>query len=88
MLKFVIWIMPSISSRIVCSLCLGSLLLLPSLLTAETPAGNVVTINSDNVLLINGRKVFPIGFTTAAPPRPTPKLPMAKTASRNSPMPA
>jgi hypothetical protein len=31
-------------------------------------ARNVVTINSDNVLVINGRKVFPIGFTLGPPP--------------------
>ena len=30
--------------------------------------GNHVTINSDNVLVINGRKVFPIGFTLGPPP--------------------
>lgn len=30
-------------------------------------AGNVVTINSDNVTVINGRKVFPIGFTLGPP---------------------
>ena len=35
-----------------------------------TPAqtGNRVTINSDNVLVINGRKVFPVGFTIGPPP--------------------
>ncbi len=31
-------------------------------------AGNQVTINPDNVLIINGRKVFPIGFTLGPPP--------------------
>src|SRR3954454_25052047 len=31
-------------------------------------AGNKVTINEDKVLLINGKKVFPIGFTMAPPP--------------------
>jgi hypothetical protein len=31
-------------------------------------AGNIVTINSENVLVINGRKVFPIGFTLAPLP--------------------
>lgn len=31
-------------------------------------AGNKVTINSDNVLVVNGEKVFPIGFTTGPPP--------------------
>jgi hypothetical protein len=29
---------------------------------------NHVTINADNVLVINGRKVFPIGFTLGPPP--------------------
>lgn len=36
-------------------------------------AGNKVSINSDNVLVINGRKVFPIGFTMA--PAPDAKAP-------------
>lgn len=31
-------------------------------------AGNVVTLNTDNVLVVNGRKVFPIGFTLGPPP--------------------
>lgn len=31
-------------------------------------AGNQVVINSDHVLVINGRKVFPIGFTLGPPP--------------------
>ncbi|HZV36314.1 MAG TPA: hypothetical protein VFB72_17185, partial [Verrucomicrobiae bacterium] len=31
-------------------------------------AGNVVTINSDNVLVLNGERVFPIGFTLGPPP--------------------
>lgn len=35
---------------------------------AEAPTGTVVTIDSDLVLVVNGRKVFPIGFTTAPPP--------------------
>src|SRR3954469_7422184 len=35
---------------------------------AESLTGNKVTLNSDNVLVINGRKVFPIGFTLAPPP--------------------
>lgn len=35
-----------------------------------TPAqtGNQVTINSDNILVINGRNVFPIGLTLGPPP--------------------
>src|SRR3954454_16731195 len=40
----------------------------PASAQAETPAGNRITLNSDNVLLINGRKIFPIGFTLAPPP--------------------
>jgi hypothetical protein len=39
-------------------------------------AGNQVTINSDNVLLINGKKVFPIGFTLG--PAPGTKAPNGK----------
>lgn len=39
-------------------------------------AGNHVTINSDNVLVINGRKVFPIGFTMG--PLPGAKAPNGK----------
>jgi len=35
---------------------------------ADAQTGNRVTINSDNVLVINGRKVFPIGFTMGPPP--------------------
>src|SRR3954468_7861058 len=31
-------------------------------------AGTKVTINDDKVLLINGKKVFPIGFTMAPAP--------------------
>ncbi|HZQ46838.1 MAG TPA: hypothetical protein VFC07_07505 [Verrucomicrobiae bacterium] len=42
----------------------------------EIQAGNHVTINQDNVLVINGRKVFPIGFTTA--PQPDAKAPNGK----------
>lgn len=30
-------------------------------------AGSVVTVNADNVLVINGRKVFPIGLSTGPP---------------------
>lgn len=36
-------------------------------------AGNKVSINEDNVLVINGKKVFPIGFTMA--PAPDAKAP-------------
>ncbi|HZM06516.1 MAG TPA: hypothetical protein VFC44_26235 [Candidatus Saccharimonadales bacterium] len=35
---------------------------------ADAQTGNRVTINSDNVLVINGRKIFPIGFTMGPPP--------------------
>lgn len=35
---------------------------------ATAQPGNRVTINSDNVIVINGRKVFPIGFTLGPPP--------------------
>jgi hypothetical protein len=38
--------------------------------------GNRVSINSDNVLVINGRKVFPIGFTLG--PQPDAKTPSGK----------
>jgi len=41
---------------------------LPAPAQAAPPTGNRITINSDNVLLINGRKIFPIGFTLAPPP--------------------
>jgi len=35
---------------------------------ASSRPGTVVSINSDLVLVVNGRKVFPIGFTTGPPP--------------------
>jgi hypothetical protein len=44
------------------ALCLSILLA-----TASSRAGNCVTINSDNVVLINGQKIFPIGFTLGPP---------------------
>src|SRR5258706_3832433 len=43
----------------------GMLLLLCSVMIAQ--AGSVVTVNADKVLVINGRKVFPIGFSPAPP---------------------
>lgn len=46
----------------------------PCRVRAET--GNVVTINSDHVLVINGKKVFPIGFTMG--PAPDAKAPNGK----------
>lgn len=56
------------SFRFACSFVTGVLLILLNVARADTPAGNVVTINADNVLLINGRKVFPLGLTMAPPP--------------------
>lgn len=41
---------------------------LENLAQAASHAGTVVTINPDLVLVLNGKKVFPIGFTTAPPP--------------------
>ena len=38
---------------------------LSSLVMAQT--GSVVTVNADNVLIINGQKVFPIGFSPGPP---------------------
>lgn len=54
----------------------GPGLLVSSLLIAAAPvlshaapgAGTVVTINPNQVLVVNGQEVFPIGFTTAPPP--------------------
>lgn len=63
MLKFAIQSMPIFCSRIVCCFGFALVLFLPDFLRAENSAGNVVTINSDNVLVINGRKIFPIGVT-------------------------
>lgn len=42
-----------------------ALILWPSFALAQT--GSVVTVNSDNVLVINGRKVFPLGFSPGPP---------------------
>ncbi len=36
-------------------------------LTAASLAGSVVTVNADNVLVLNGRKVFPIGVSPGPP---------------------
>src|SRR5438093_95557 len=41
------------------------ILLVPSALTAA--GGSKVTLNSDLVLVVNGEKVFPIGFTMPPP---------------------
>jgi hypothetical protein len=54
---------PFVIMRFCISLCLV-LGVMPS--PAQT--GNHVTINSDNVLVINEKKVFPIGFTLGPPP--------------------
>ena len=35
---------------------------------ASAQTGNKVSLNSDQVLVINGKKIFPIGFTLAPPP--------------------
>jgi hypothetical protein len=45
---------------------------------ASYGGGNEVTINADQVLVINGKKVFPIGFTM--PPPPDGKTPSGKNA--------
>ncbi len=60
--------MPITSSRV--AQCLATVIAFLSLdfARAQTSTGNVVTINSDNVLLINGRKVFPLGLTMPPPP--------------------
>src|ERR1039457_2937222 len=50
---------------ILCNLSLAATWLLSATLTA---ASSRVAINSDRVLVINGEKVFPIGFTTPPPP--------------------
>src|SRR5438552_16603241 len=41
-------------------------------------AGSKASINADQVLVIDGKKVFPIGFTT--PPPPDGKTPQGKNA--------
>lgn len=46
------------------------------LVASQAQAGNQVTFNPDHVLIINGKKVFPIGFTTA--PDPVAKAPNGK----------
>src|SRR4051812_42527854 len=48
--------------------------------TELLPAATHVTINPDQVLVIDGRKVFPIGFTT--PPPPDGKTPEGKNGIR------
>jgi hypothetical protein len=55
----------SVSHRVLSMLIL---LFAMAAIKASAQTGNRVTINSDNVLVINGKKVFPIGFTTAPPP--------------------
>src|SRR5208283_2212552 len=56
-----------------CNLVLAAAWLSPAALPA---APSRVAINSDQVLEINGEKVFPIGFTT--PPPPDGKTPEGK----------
>jgi hypothetical protein len=51
--------------QIYCSYFWLGLLLAGCCLSAIAQTGSVVTVNSDNVLVINGRKVFPIGFSPA-----------------------
>jgi len=38
-----------------------------SRLAAQTQTGSVVTVNADKTLVLNGRKVFPIGFSPGPP---------------------
>lgn len=47
------------------ALAIALILFGASVVLAQT--GSVVTVNSDNVLIINGRKVFPIGFSPGPP---------------------
>lgn len=58
--------------------CLLSLLLLAQALPILGQAPSVVTLNPDHVLVLNGRKVFPIGFSPG-PPTNT-KTPTGKDA--------
>jgi hypothetical protein len=58
--------------KIVCTgpsrkLCLGMLLVLAASGGPVARAGSVVTVNADNVLVLNGRKVFTIGFSPGPP---------------------
>lgn len=47
---------------------LAALIVLFGAAAAFAHNGNIVTINSDNVLVLNGQKVFPVGFTLGPPP--------------------
>src|SRR3954452_21913644 len=52
-------------------LCLRALILVsavPLLTFSSSGAASIATINSDQVLVIDGRKIFPIGFTSPPPP--------------------
>jgi hypothetical protein len=49
------------------SIGLGILLLSAFYFASPAQSNSVVTVNSDNVLVINGRKVFPIGFSPIPP---------------------
>src|SRR5438552_13666771 len=42
-------------------------LVLSVCLVSATRAGSVVTVNADKVLVLNGTKVFPIGFSPGPP---------------------
>jgi hypothetical protein len=57
-----------------------SLFLLLGVMQGRAQTGSRVSINSDNVLVINGRKVFPIGFTLG--PLPDAKTPNGKSGLR------
>lgn len=64
---------PSENSRLISTI---AFLLLILGVVFTTSAASQVTINSDQVLLIDGRKTFPIGFTM--PPPPDGKTPQGK----------
>src|SRR5205814_9397478 len=48
-------------------LCLGLSLLLVTCPCVFAQTGSVVTVTADNLLVLNGRKVFPIGFSPGPP---------------------
>jgi hypothetical protein len=55
------------SLKAVCSIWLTFFLVCTSLCPAFAQSGSVVTVNSDNVLVLNGRKVFVLGFSPGPP---------------------
>jgi hypothetical protein len=55
-------------SRLLNRFMLPALFLVLGLMPSPAQSGNHVAINADKVLVINGKKVFPIGFTTGPPP--------------------